>query len=198
MKQEFQFFQDFIDAVSADRLDSSAESISFPGGWSAIVNQQYEGKLRPIDVVGQILQFSLQHNIPILSRADKLTETTCKKPPILPLNVITPGKIFSLAYLSDEIRVFVSGFYNFMDNRGDFKKHVERQRNGAPHFGLMFLERGPAPGTFRDGDVIQAVKGIALAAGFEFAQGVDLEKKVDELLVRLWREFMSKRFPHYK
>ena len=62
----------------------------------------------------------------------------------------------------------------------------------------MFLERKPVPGTENDGAVIRAVKTLAIKNKYEFAQGVDLEKWVDELLVRLWREFMTKKFPWYQ
>ena len=119
--------------------------ISFPGGWSGIVNKQYESNLTPTDVVGRILRFQLQTGVPIISRKDKTSDSTCKKPPILGLDIIEPGKIYSLKYLSDQIRVFVSGFNNWIENRHNYADYVDLQRNDIPFFWLNVFGKKTSP-----------------------------------------------------
>ena len=193
----YEFFQDFIDAVTAETLPTSAEKITFPGGWSGITSKMYDNQISPVQVLGRTLQFQLQTGVPILSRKDMIAEGICRRPPVMGLDCIEPGRVYSLQFLADQIRVIVTGFFDFLDNRGNYPDYIERQRAEIPHFGLMFLERQPGPGV-NDSDVAMRVKTLALERGYPFTQGANRDKGVDHLLFELWGKLIEQRFPYYK
>ena len=196
MKQEFEFFQDFIDAVHDDSLDKDAEQITFSGGWSSLAGKNYEGTLSPTDILGKVLQFQVVNRVPILSRRDLTSEGECRRPPVMPFDIIQPGKVFSLKYLNDMIRVAVINYMDWYQERRHFTEYLERFREGAPYFGVFFKERANVG--FDEGPSIMLVKGVLLDAGVLFSSGQDHVKGVDALLIQLWRNFLSAELPHYK
>lgn len=197
MIQNFEYLQDMVDALEAETLNASATQISFGGGWQGIASGNFESSLSPVKVIGRILRFQLENNIPIISRKDKLTEGTCKRPPILPLNVIEPGRVFSLEYLSDQIRVIRLDFPTWHMERRHFPAYIERERAEVPHFGIFYQRQSPAKG-IDETHAIGLVRALALDSGYLFQAGDNQGAGVDGLLIGLWRKLMSERFPYYK
>lgn len=197
MQKDYEFLQDFIDDIHAETLDSSSQRITFPSGWSAICNQQYEGNLRPPQVLGKILRFQLEHGIPILSRKDRLTDDTCKRPPVLPLYIVEPGRVFSLEYLADTIRVIRLDFPTWHMERRHFPAYIERERANIPHFGIFYQKQSPHKG-LDETHAIALIKAFSLDSGYLFASGDNQGAGVDSLLIGLWRQMMEQRFPYYK
>lgn len=196
MIQNFEYLQDMVDALEAETLNASAEQITFGGGWSGIASGNYEGSLKPPQVIGRILRFQLEYGIPILSRKDKTGEGTCKRPPVLPIYHVDPKRVYSLEHLTDQIRVVVTGYFNWFENRRHFSDYIESQRGGVPHFGLFFKKRQGCG--FDESPSIALVKATALEAGHLFASGDNQGAGVDSLLIGLWRQMMEKSFPHYQ
>ena len=197
MQKDYEFLQDFIDDIHAETLDSSSQRITFPSGWSAICNQQYEGDLRPPQVLGRILQFQLQTKIPIISRKDRIADTTCKRPPVLPLYIVEPGRVFSLEYLSDQIRVIRLDFPTWHMERRHFPAYIERERAEVPHFGIFYQKQSPSKG-LDETQAVALVMALSLDSGYLFQAGDNQGAGVDGLLIGLWRQMMEKSFPHYQ
>lgn len=196
MKQQFEFFQDFIDAVHDDKLDKNAEQITFSGGWASLASQNYEGELSPSQVLGKVLRFQLVNRVPVISRRDSESDGTCKRPPLLPLEVIQPGLIYSLRHLGDMIRVAETNYMTWYQERRRFGEYLERLREGTPYFAVFFKERQNCG--FDEGPSKMLIKGALLDEGYLFNSGQDHVNGIDSLLIQLWRRFMKEKFPHYK
>lgn len=196
MIQDFEYLQDMVDSLEAETLNASAELITFGGGWQGIASGNFESSLSPVKVIGRILRFQLEHGIPILSRRDIISEGICRRPPVLPLYAIEPGRVYSLEHLTDQIRVVVLGFFDWHQNRRHFQDYIESQRGGVPFFGLYFKKRTGCG--FDETPSIAIVKASALEVGYLFASGDNQGAGVDGLLIGLWRQLMEKSFPHYQ
>lgn len=182
---------EFVEQIVEDRLNTTSD-IVFEGSWSQIANQLYSNDIKPVDLLVRILRAQVEHGVKILPSENMLSESTAKKPPILPMSNQEQG-VFGLWGLDDKIRVINLNFYDFVGNRF-FDKYLQLRRKDVPHWAVFFKQRELIDET----KTINAVKKAVMKAGGLFQSGLDLEKPVDQLLVQLWRQFISAELPHYK